>query len=59
MEDTDPFGEMSAGADRNTDAPCVRSWYVTQHHWERRASSARAARRAPYGRCVTVYNSGY
>ena len=50
MEDTDPFGEMSFGADCNIAASCGRSWYVTQHHWERRDSSARAARWPPYGR---------
>ena len=50
MEDTDPFGEVSAGADCNTAAPCVRSWYVTQRHWERGASPARAACRPPHGR---------
>jgi len=59
VEDTDPFGEMSFGADCNIAASCGRSWYVTQHHWERRDSSARAARWPPYGRWATVYNAGY
>jgi hypothetical protein len=50
VEDTDPFGEMSAGADCSTAASCSRSWYVTQRYWERRDSSTRAACWPPYSR---------